>query len=39
MKDGKKYSETTKGVEGSDKTTERNNGSVKDRVVWAVKGG
>ena len=25
--------------EGSDKTTERNNGSVKDRVVGAVKGG
>ena len=39
MKDGKKYSETTKRGEGSDKTTERSNGSVKDRVVGAVKGG
>ena len=39
MKDGKKYRETTKGGEGRDKTTERNNGSLKDRVVGAVKGG
>ena len=39
MEDGKKYRETTKGGEGRDKTTERSNGSLKDRVVGAVKGG